>query len=187
MLAERSAGWHPRRPATAFPLEREPPDSEPPERERELGPPAGGRPPDASTASRPSGGRRGGEAKAGRDRTIASINVWRPRSAHCRNAGVVVHGSGWYVVHAGDTLWSIAQAHYGNGRAYRRLYRANWRTVFDPDCIYACQRIYIPRARSDWPAPFDEEREERVVGSRADEEQGTDGCSQCRSGRHVAD
>jgi nucleoid-associated protein YgaU len=58
---------------------------------------------------------------------------------------VEVEGRGWYVVQSGDTLSSIAQAHYGTRRAYWRIVSANWRTISDPSLIYACQRIYIPR------------------------------------------
>ena len=89
----------------------------------------------------------GGEARAGRNRTtLARAEIWpQPRPAQCRNAGVEVDGRGWYVVQSGDTLSSIAQAHYGNGRAYWRILGANWRTIPDPGAIYACQRIYIPR------------------------------------------
>src|SRR5262245_26485396 len=79
----------------------------------------------------------------------------------CRRAGTVVEGGGWYVVRPGDTLWRIAQAHYGDGGAWRRILRANWRTVPDANCIYACQRIYIPPrweeerppARRPWSEP----------------------------------
>ena len=104
--------------------------------------------------------KQGGEAKAGPDRTTAvRAQVWRPhpRPPHCRRAGVPVRGAGWYVVGPGDTLWSIAEAHYGNGRAYRRIYRANWRAILDPDVICACQRLYIPRHGAAWPQ-FDDWR-----------------------------
>jgi hypothetical protein len=54
----------------------------------------------------------------------------------------------------GDTLWTIAEAHYGDGGAWWRIVEANRRRLPDPSCIYACQRIYIPyapRRGRDWP------------------------------------
>jgi nucleoid-associated protein YgaU len=69
------------------------------------------------------------------------------RLAPCRNAGVKVAGGGWYVVQVGDSLWSISRAHYGYGRAYRRIHAANWRRIASPSRIYPCQRLYIPRSR----------------------------------------
>lgn len=97
----------------------------------------------------------GGEAKAGRHQPVIRVEVWRPqRLPSCRHAGEVV--GRWYVVRPGDTLWRIARAQYGDGRAWRRILRANWRTVWDPDLIHPCQRLYLPRwrngARSDAPA-----------------------------------
>jgi nucleoid-associated protein YgaU len=89
----------------------------------------------------------GGEAKAGRNRAtpVRADGPRQPGYAPCGKAGVEVEGAGWYVVQSGDTLSSIAHAHYGSGRAYWRILGANWRTIPDPGLIYACQRIYIPR------------------------------------------
>jgi nucleoid-associated protein YgaU len=183
MLAERSARWQgPPASRPPYPASEkwEPPEGPvvgPPEaphgrqepREAEDVPalPAPPPPPrEAFDAEPRQPWKRGGEAKAGPDRTTAvRAQVWRPyprpRAPHCRRAGVPVQGAGWYVVGPGDTLWSIAEAHYGNGRAYRRIYRANWRTVLDPDAICACQRLYIPRRGAAWP-PFDD----RLGGGR---------------------
>jgi nucleoid-associated protein YgaU len=58
---------------------------------------------------------------------------------------VQVSGAGWYVAQTGDTLWSIARAHYGQGIAYRRIWAANRRGLASPHLIYPCQRIYLPR------------------------------------------
>jgi colicin import membrane protein len=49
-----------------------------------------------------------------------------------------------YVVRKGDTLTRIARRHYGNGRAYRAIYRANRGKIRNPNRIYPRQRIYIP-------------------------------------------
>jgi hypothetical protein len=175
MLAERSARWQgppaSRPPYPAFetwepegPPEGRPAGPhehhEPHEAEEAPARPPPPPPREAHDAEPRQPWKRGGEAKAGPDRTTAvRAQVWRPhprpRQPHCRRAGVPVRGAGWYVVGPGDTLWSIAEAHYGDGRAYRRIYRANWRTILDPDAICACQRLYIPRHGARWP-PFDD-------------------------------
>jgi nucleoid-associated protein YgaU len=165
MLAERSARlqgppasrpaypafetWEPERPPEGPQEHHEPHGAE----EAPARPP----PPPPHDAEPHQPWKRGGEAKAGRDRTTTvRAEVWRPHPRpYCWRAGVPVRGAGWYVVGAGDTLSSIAELHYGNGRAYRRIYRANWRTIFDPDVIYVCQRLYIPRHGASWP-PFED-------------------------------
>ena len=58
-----------------------------------------------------------------------------------------INRAGWYIARDGDTLWSIAEAHFGSGKAYRRIRAANRRTIGHPDRIYPCQPIYIPRRR----------------------------------------
>ena len=49
-----------------------------------------------------------------------------------------------YVVGRGDSLWNIAAQHYGDGKRYRRILRANGRRFRDPDAIERCQRVYLP-------------------------------------------
>jgi hypothetical protein len=89
-------------------------------------------------------------------------------------------------VQNGDTLWRIALAHYGNSRAWRRILDANRRTIPDPDRIYACQRLYIPRWGASHPPPEEaweppESRHRPVVPVRL----GPGGCSRCGAGSHV--
>jgi len=72
----------------------------------------------------------------------------RTTTATCKNAGVKLRGAGWYVAQVGDSLWSIARAHYGYGKAYRRIHAANRRHIPNANRIYPCQRIYIPRSMS---------------------------------------
>jgi len=66
------------------------------------------------------------------------------------NAPSAAQGSGQpaatlYTVKRGDTLWSIAERHYGAGRRYKRIYAANRRRVRSAHWIEPCQRIYLPR------------------------------------------
>jgi hypothetical protein len=134
-----------------------------------------------------------------RARERARYPAWPPHSARCRRAGVPVEGGGWYTVAPGDTLWTIAEAHYGDGGAWRRLVEANRRLLPDPSCIYACQRIYIPyvpRRIRQWPG------EARPRPARDDEEPWARypsppppliepvsarprGCTDCGAGSHV--
>jgi hypothetical protein len=131
-----------------------------------------------------------------RERKHARYPAWPPQSARCRHAGIPVEGAGWYVVAPGDTLWSIAEAHYGDGRAWTRIVDANRRRLPDPSCIYACQRLYVPYVRG-----RDREREweddERPTGDeepswsrtrRPGEPVGSSarGCADCGAGSHVS-
>jgi nucleoid-associated protein YgaU len=64
----------------------------------------------------------------------------------CKSAGASVQLPGWYVVKKGDTLWAIAERHYGAGARYRRIYEANRdRLRRGPDWILPCQHLYLPR------------------------------------------
>ncbi len=50
----------------------------------------------------------------------------------------------WYEVKAGDTLWKIAKAHYGDGSLYQDIFKANQDVLTDPDKIKVGQRLRIP-------------------------------------------
>jgi len=66
----------------------------------------------------------------------------------CQTAGANVPLPGWYVVKRGDTLWAIAERHYGTGRRYRTIFAANrGRLKRGPDFILPCQQLYLPRQR----------------------------------------
>jgi nucleoid-associated protein YgaU len=54
--------------------------------------------------------------------------------------------SGVYVVAQGDTLWKIAEAHYGDGARYEEIFEANKPMLKHPDKIYPGQRLRIPGA-----------------------------------------
>ena len=51
-----------------------------------------------------------------------------------------------YIVKAGDTLWSIAEAHYGPGHGgqYPLIFEANQPPLTDPDVIKPGQALKIP-------------------------------------------
>lgn len=51
-----------------------------------------------------------------------------------------------YEVQKGDTLSAIAQRHYGNASAWRKIYDANRNVLDDPDKIYPGQKLTIPDA-----------------------------------------
>lgn len=52
----------------------------------------------------------------------------------------------FYTVQAGDTLWEIAEGHYGDGSKYERIFEANRPLLDDPDEIYPGQTLRIPDA-----------------------------------------
>ncbi len=50
----------------------------------------------------------------------------------------------FYTVVSGDTLWKIAQEHYGNGGKYQEIFEANQPMLDHPDKIYPGQLLRIP-------------------------------------------
>ena len=71
--------------------------------------------------------------------------VRRARQGRCRGAGEKVLLPGRYTVARGDNLWRIALRHYGSGSYFKRIYRANRNVIRNPNLIYTCQRLYLPR------------------------------------------
>ena len=49
-----------------------------------------------------------------------------------------------HVVRAGDTLWAIAEANYGDGNLFPRIVRANPSVISDPDLIFPGQVLKVP-------------------------------------------
>lgn len=80
----------------------------------------------------------------GRRSATASPRTTRASAAGCSSAGSPIRRPGWYVVSGGDSLWTIAEAHYGDGERYRRILRANNRRLQRSGDIAPCQRIYLP-------------------------------------------
>jgi hypothetical protein len=104
--------------------------------------------------ARKSGGSRkvAGMAIRKRARQTASAGTGkggRRKAVHdtCRVAGNRTSVPGWYIVRRGDTLWKIAARHYGKGGRFPVIYQANKRRIADPDLIFRCQRIYLPKFR----------------------------------------
>jgi nucleoid-associated protein YgaU len=50
----------------------------------------------------------------------------------------------FYTIKKGDTLWAIAQEHYGDGNKYTYIVEQNLEVIKDPDLIYPGQTIRIP-------------------------------------------
>jgi nucleoid-associated protein YgaU len=76
-----------------------------------------------------------------------SVRRWVRRERSCRLAGRHIRPPGYYTVHRGDSLWRISRYYYRRGWFYHRLYHANRRIIRDPDLIFPCQRIFVPRRR----------------------------------------
>jgi len=51
----------------------------------------------------------------------------------------------FYTIQDGDTLWAIAQKHYGDGNKYTVIVEENIEVIKDPDLIYPGQTIRIPQ------------------------------------------
>jgi nucleoid-associated protein YgaU len=49
-----------------------------------------------------------------------------------------------YTVQAGDTLWKIAEAMYGSGAKYMKIFEANSDILDNPDLIHPGQELKIP-------------------------------------------
>lgn len=49
-----------------------------------------------------------------------------------------------YTVVEGDSLWKIAQHHYGKGGEWEKIYEANKDRIKNPDLIHPGQVLVIP-------------------------------------------
>lgn len=65
--------------------------------------------------------------------TVASASSKAPRAG------------GYYVkVRKGDSLWKLARKHYGDGKKWTRILKANRKRLADPDLIRPGRRLYLP-------------------------------------------
>lgn len=78
-------------------------------------------------------------------RSTAHQQHLRKVENRCRNAGRRIRPPGRYVVKRGDSLWRISKRFYRNGVRWRKIYRANRRTIKNPHLIYPCQRVFVPK------------------------------------------
>lgn len=52
---------------------------------------------------------------------------------------------GYFVkVRKGDSLWKLAKRHYGDGKKWTRILKANRKRLADPDLIRPGRRLYLP-------------------------------------------
>jgi hypothetical protein len=61
------------------------------------------------------------------------------------SVGDVRPDPGVIIVRRGDTLWQIAQRHYGNGAKYTQIFQNNKNQIRNPNRIYPSQRFNVPR------------------------------------------
>ena len=52
----------------------------------------------------------------------------------------------FYVIQKGDTLWKIAEKHYGDGNKYAAIVTANKEVIKDADKIFPGQKIRLPKS-----------------------------------------
>jgi LysM repeat protein len=77
-------------------------------------------------------------------------NVRRPATASAEPAAAAPltltdRNGAVIVVRSGDTLWQIAQRHYGDGAKYTQIFRSNRKQIRDPNWIYPSQRFELPQ------------------------------------------
>ncbi len=94
-----------------------------------------------STSTRTTAGNPDRDARAPRVLGMAR----RANNASCRRAGKRIRPPGTYVVRYGDSLWVISRRHYRKGKYWPVIYRANGAEIDDPDLIYPCQRLHLPK------------------------------------------
>lgn len=94
-----------------------------------------------STSTRTTAGNPDRDARAPRVLGMAR----RANNASCRRAGKRIRPPGTYVVRYGDSLWVISRRHYRKGKYWPVIYRANGADNDDPDLIYPCQRLHLPK------------------------------------------
>ena len=82
--------------------------------------------------------------EAPQDSMAAESAASEPQVA-AASASVPAAASGQtYTVQSGDTLWKIADEHFGNGSEYMKIFDANSDLLEHPDRIFPGQELTIP-------------------------------------------
>jgi nucleoid-associated protein YgaU len=76
---------------------------------------------------------------ANRERRRTAVVATRGKGRAERN------GQRLHTVKRGETLWDISRRYLRAGARYADIFEANRRSIRDPDLIYPCQRLRLPR------------------------------------------
>lgn len=91
---------------------------------------------------------------ASQSRMVAALPAVRATAAVPTSAGLPGAATETRVhVQAGDSLWSLAEDHLGQGEDWTRIWQANRDTLTDPSTIPVGATLTIPPARTAPPAP----------------------------------
>ncbi|MCK3658503.1 peptidoglycan-binding protein LysM [Pasteurellaceae bacterium Pebbles2] len=80
---------------------------------------------------------------AGNVEGVESVNV---DAVTVANGEQLASDDEFYVIQKGDTLWAIAEKHYGNGAKYKAIVDANKEVIKDENKIFPGQKIRVPKA-----------------------------------------
>lgn len=91
---------------------------------------------------------------ASQSRTVVAFTAVRATAAVPTTAGLPDAATETRVhVQAGDSLWSLAEDHLGQGQDWTRIWQANRDTLTDPSTIPVGATLTIPPVRTTPPAP----------------------------------
>lgn len=76
---------------------------------------------------------------------IAGIRGVNVDGVSVANGESVADDEQFYVIQKGDTLWAIAEKHYGNGAKYKAIVDANKEVIKDENKIFPGQKIRLPK------------------------------------------
>lgn len=79
---------------------------------------------------------------AGNIQGISNVSI----NADIGNGESLAGDDAFYVIQKGDTLWKIAETHYGNGAKYTAIVDANKEVIKDADKIFPGQKIRLPKS-----------------------------------------
>ncbi|QIM69035.1 MULTISPECIES: peptidoglycan-binding protein LysM [Basfia] len=77
---------------------------------------------------------------------IAGITSVKADGVNILNGEVLAGDDEFYVIQKGDTLWAIAEKHYGNGIKYKAIVEANKEVIKDENKIFPGQKIRLPKS-----------------------------------------